>query len=191
MRRCAALLVILVAALLPSAAFAQQAQDPSAYPIRGQAQVLAFGAQRPGDTFSKNDCGFLAGQQATITINGGAPVGTDAVESDGCVKFDVKVVDQDTINFKGTTSADGDHDALRCRANTITITGPVAGGAAESRQVENRFTIACGAVAASNLPRTGSDIAPLVALGGVLIVFGATVVLIVRRRRTLADTATA
>jgi LPXTG-motif cell wall-anchored protein len=182
---------MVMAALVPSAAFAQQAQDPSGYPIRGQAQVLAFGSQRPGDTFTKNDCGFLSGQQASISINGGAPVGTDLVESDGCVKFNVTVVDQDTVHFEGTTNANRDHDVQRCRDNVITITGPVAGGAAEQRQVENRFTITCAAAAAAALPRTGNDFAPLVALGAVLIVFGATVVMIVRRRRSLADTATA
>lgn len=157
----------------PTAVLAQE------YPIQGNAQVLSFGAQRPGQTFNKNDCGFQAGAQASIRVNDTA-AGNKAVASDGCVKLAVRIVDEDTISIDGR-----EFPALRCRANTIFVTAPVPGGAAQSRQVQNRFTIACGAAAAGGtLPRTGADIGGLGAAGAALTVVGSVVVLIVRRRRS-------
>ena len=181
MRRIAGLLGLVVLTLV-GATGAASAQE---YPIDQPAQVQAYGAQRPGDSFNKEDCGFLGGSTAQIRVNDTA-AGTKTVGSDGCVRMTVKIVDEDTISIDGT-----EYPALRCRSNVIYVTAPVPSGSAQSRQVQNRFTINCGAVAASNLPRTGSDIGSLVALGGVLVVVGTTVVLIVRRRRTLTDTATA
>ena len=181
MRRIAAIVILaLGACLLPlTAASAQQ------YPIDRPAEVRSFGAQRIGATFHKEDCGFLAGSSAEIRVNDTA-AGTKPVGSDGCVRMTVRVVDEDTISIDGT-----EYPARRCASNTIFVTAPVAGGAAQSRQVENRFTIVCGATAAASLPRTGSDALDLAAVGGVLVVTGATIVTIVRRRRRTDGTATA
>jgi LPXTG-motif cell wall-anchored protein len=180
MRRIATVVAVLLGALAaPTVAAAQQ------YPIDAPPAVRSFGSQRPGDTFNKEDCGFQAGTTAEIRLNDTA-AGTKQVEGDGCVRLTVRIVDQDTVSIDGR-----EYDARRCRSNVIFVTAPVAGGAARQRQVENRFTINCGGIAGNNLPRTGTDVADLAALGGVLVVLGATVVTIVRRRRTGDATATA
>jgi LPXTG-motif cell wall-anchored protein len=180
MRRISTLLVVLVALLVaPSVASAQQ------YPINGQTEVKAFGAKRAGESFNKEDCGFLAGSNADIRVNDTA-AGSKTVERDGCVRMVVRIVDEDTISIDGT-----EYPAKRCRDNSIFVTAPVAGGAAQRKQAENKFTIVCAAAAGKALPRTGTDIAGLAGAGGLLVVVGATVVMIVRRRRTLGDTAPA
>lgn len=179
MRRTAALILMVLGLLAaPAAAFAQD------YPLSGQAEVQAYGSQRIGDSFNKEDCGFLPNSTAAIRVNDTA-AGTKPIGGDGCVRMTVKIVDQDTIAIDGT-----EYPAKRCASNVIFVTGPVPSGAAQSRQVENRFTITCAAAAGNALPRTGSDIADIAAVGGLLVVVGATVVTIVRRRRSL-DTATA
>lgn len=169
-----ALLFVMLFGLLgaPTAVMAQE------YPIQGNAEVLSFGAQRPGQTFNKNDCGFQPNAQATIRLNE-TPAGTKQVAGDGCVKLAVKIVDEDTISIDGR-----EYPALRCRENTIFVTAPVPGGSAQSRQVQNKFTITCAAAAAGALPRTGADIGGLGAAGAALAVVGSVIVLIVRRRRS-------
>lgn len=173
MKRASFLFVLLGLLAAPTSSSAQQAQ----YPIQEGATVLSFGAQRPGQTFTKQDCGFQPGATATIRVNETA-IGTKAVESDGCVRLNVGIVDQDTISVDGR-----EHLARSCRSNVIFVTAPVAGGAAQSRQVENRFTIACAAAAANTLPRTGQGVAGLGAVGAAMTVVGSVLVLIVWRRR--------
>lgn len=157
--------------LVPAAASAQQ------YPIDKEAEVQNFGNQSAGETFNKQDCGFQPGTTADVRF-GDTPAGTKQVGSDGCVRLTVRIVDRDTVSIDGR-----EYDARRCASNTIVVSAPVAGGAAEQRQVQNRFTIVCAATAAGPLPRTGNDVADLVTLGGVLVVAGVTVLTIVRRRR--------
>src|SRR5688572_75277 len=112
MRRSATMLVMLLGVLVlfaPTAATAQ-AQRPE-YPIQRPAQVQSFGAQRPGESFTKNDCGFEPGQQATVRLNDTA-LPNRTVGANGCVTMTVRIVDEDTISIDNTN-----YDALRCRAN--------------------------------------------------------------------------
>lgn len=175
MHRIATIVVMVLGlVLVPSTAFGQQ------YPIAAEGEDQDFGVQVAGDTFDKQDCGFQPGTTADIRPNDTA-ADTKQVGSDGCVRLTVRIVDQDTVSID-----DREYDARRCASNTIFVTAPVAGGAAEQRQMRNHFTILCAATKAGPLPRTGNDIADLAALGGVLVVVGATVVTIVRRRRRSA-----
>lgn len=181
MKRASFLFVLLGLLAVPTALSAQEAE----YPMQEPATVLSFGAQRPGQTFNKQDCGFHSGTTATIRVNQTA-AGTKEVGPDRCVRLNVGIVDQDTISVDGR-----EYPAQPCGSNVIFVTAPVAGGTAQSRQVENRFTIACAVAAGNALPRTGQHIADLASTGAALIVMGSVLVLIVWRRRSSNLSATA
>jgi len=162
--------------LLAAPAAAQQYPPTSQAPA--STQVLGFGAQRPGETFNKRDCGFQGGAQASIRVNETA-AGSKAAGSDGCVALSVKIVAQDRVSVDGR-----EFPARRCAANSIFVTAPSSAGT--SRTVENQFNIDCGpAAAAGTLPRTGTGLTmPLAASAALLIGAGAVAVVASRRRRT-------
>ena len=165
--------------LLLATPAASQQQYPPTTQAPASTQVQGFGAQRPGQTFNKRDCGFQAGAQASIRVNETA-AGSKAAGSDGCVALSVKIVGQDRISIDGR-----EFPARRCAANSIFVTAPSSSGA--SRTVENQFNIDCSpaaAAAAGTLPRTGTGLTtPLAASAALLIGAGAVVVVATRRRR--------
>ena len=159
--------------LLLATPAASQDQYP---PKPGPTQVLGFGAQRPGETFNKRDCGFQAGAEASIRVNE-TTAGSKAAGSDGCVALSVKIVGQDRISIDGR-----EFPARRCAANSIFVTATSTAGT--SRTVENQFNIDCGPAAAGGaLPRTGAgSTIPMAGIAAALIVAGGVAVLAVRRR---------
>lgn len=169
--------------LFGGVAHAQTGSNPSSYPPSGGTGVLDFGAQRPGGSFNKQDCGFAPGSAASVALNGSAPLFTKQAESDGCVRLTVEIQNNNKIRIDGRN-----YDANRCAENTITVSGSHRNGGTLS--FDNRFRIDCAGVGGTgqgvggeNTARTGIDADDLSLLGAGLVTAGVVLYVIARRRR--------
>jgi hyaluronoglucosaminidase len=150
-----------IALAAPTSAAAEPTYPPSVGGLTVSATTVA-----PGGSVTVTGSGFMAGSTVTVTVtNGGVVVASFTV----------------TANSAGVVSA-----SLALTAsgtNTITLTGVDPNGAARVL-VSTVFVVPSAASGSgSGLPNTGASIGTPLALGGVLILSGAGVVLATRRRR--------
>lgn len=183
MRKLLTTVVLAIAAIGLYVASASPVLAQSAnYPPSNGAAVRDFGAQRPGQTFNKEDCGFRPGSTANVALNG-RQIFTKQAESDGCVRMTVEVQNSNKIRIDGRN-----YDANRCAENTITVSGEHRNGGTLS--YDNKFRIDCAGVGGTGqgrggeqTARTGLDADDLSLAGAGLVTAGVVLFVVARRRR--------
>lgn len=156
-----------VVAAAPAAAQYPGTTSTTVAPTSQTAGTLAVGSET-----TILSCGFRPGT-ATATVNG-ASAGSDTVDADGCVRSTLAVLGTSQVRVDGTTTA------ATCTNDVLAVTGTGANGAA--RTVTTSFGIDCPG---GTLPRTGTSIVPWALAGGALLGFGALLVVVSRRRRSV------
>lgn len=140
---------------------------------KGSSQVQGEGNVRPGQSKTFEACGFQPGSTASVTFNGQS-AGTVTADSSGCVH-----VQADVLANCPAVRVNGVSFIARQGRNDAVVNGTGSNGA--SRSVDFVFTVTCNGTA-----RTGADTARWALFGLVLVLVGAAIVVLARRRRSHA-----
>jgi hypothetical protein len=160
----AALVVVGLVALAPSAVAAPYPPQPGAPPT-GVLGITVGGGGSP------SVCGFAPGTTVTITI-GGQPVGNVVSDNNACVTVPVAVVSTTTARVLGLMFG------ITCGANTLTGTGTGANGSTTT--ASTTLTVLC-ATAKSGIVFTGANTTRELEFGGGLFLVGALILIAFRR----------
>lgn len=136
------------------------------------------GTHVKGETFTNNACGYRPGATVTLTVDGQAGPSATA-DSNGCVAIQVTILDNSHVRVNGVTFN------ASCGSNNVVTTGPGANGSTLSET--DTFTINCAATptGGGGLAFTGANILKLGGAAALLILFGAGLVAVERRRARL------
>jgi hypothetical protein len=147
----AALVIAVLAALVPQAAMAQEDPYPGPTdpgPSQPSRDVEQYGPYGPGDSFTVESCGFGNGSVATKTFNDEAS-GQTTSDGAGCVRTRVQLVERSAEVAAKAAGGPCDVDALvddaRHRAklgrNELLVLGTGTNGA--GREVSNDIVVQC------------------------------------------------
>ena len=151
--------------------------------IQGPQRVIAnvnIGTIRVGQTVTFALCGqFAPGASVVVTVNGTAV--TTKTPVNGSVSVVVTAISPTVVQVDDPINA-----PAVCGTNTVVATGARSTGGTGS--VSGTFTLQCTTATTSTTPLvfTGANVTAVALVGLVLIGLGAALVVLQRRRRTIA-----